>query len=287
MNGLKYVRIRCNLSVNELANDLGVSRQALYAWESGKKEIPEARKKQLADYFGVDIQYLGDITEEEKNDLVKKAMFSYLRNGKERYRYKPQEGQQNLKDVPIYFFEDHDMRRDDELELTQKKRRTTLQRIDAIMESPYESIESKLLSIERGCHIYDMISDFMEYCMQMKCFLKIPFYFELTNIFSAMCLAYGLKDEKDLPCDDSVEPHWGKDQAWILELSKQFKKHWEEERDYQETYHEYINKKIRDQNATKSQEKVCIEKQIADAEACYQKHLEKGEKVGMAIIDEN
>lgn len=275
MIGLKYIRIRCNLSCNELANDLGITRQSLYAWENGKKKIPEARKEQLADYFGVNPQYLGEITETEKNDLVKKAMFCHMRNGKERYRYKPKEGLQNLKGVPIYYFGDQDIRQDEELELAQKKRQHTLQRIDAIMESPYESIASKLLSINRGCHVYDMISDFMERFMQMNYFLKMPFYFELTNILSAMCLAYGLKEESELLSNESVELHRGEDQAWILELSKQLKKHWEEERSYQENYHKYINKKINEQNATKPHEEVRIEKQIAATEEGYQKHLEE------------
>lgn len=44
MNGLKYIRIRCNLSLNELADAIGVTRQALSAWENGKQSIPEQRK---------------------------------------------------------------------------------------------------------------------------------------------------------------------------------------------------------------------------------------------------
>ena len=30
MNGLRYIRTRCNLSLNELAEFIGVTRQALY-----------------------------------------------------------------------------------------------------------------------------------------------------------------------------------------------------------------------------------------------------------------
>ena len=44
MNGLKYIRTRCNLSLSELADMIGVSRQALSSWENGKKDIPEQRR---------------------------------------------------------------------------------------------------------------------------------------------------------------------------------------------------------------------------------------------------
>ena len=52
MNGLRYIRTRCNLSLNELAEFIGVTRQALSSWENGKKEIPEQRLEQLADFSG-------------------------------------------------------------------------------------------------------------------------------------------------------------------------------------------------------------------------------------------
>lgn len=51
MNGLKYIRTRCNLSLNDLAETIGVSRQALSAWENEKKDIPEQRKQQLSEFF--------------------------------------------------------------------------------------------------------------------------------------------------------------------------------------------------------------------------------------------
>lgn len=51
MNGLRYIRKQCNFSLSQLAERLEVSRQIISAWENGKKEIPEMRKKQLADFL--------------------------------------------------------------------------------------------------------------------------------------------------------------------------------------------------------------------------------------------
>ena len=63
MNGLKYIRTQCNFSLSELAERLDVSRQIISAWENGKKEIPEARKEQLAEFFGIDKCFFDEITE--------------------------------------------------------------------------------------------------------------------------------------------------------------------------------------------------------------------------------
>ena len=54
MNGLKFIRIQCNLSLSNMATTLGVSRQIISAWENGKKELPQERAEQLSRYFGVD-----------------------------------------------------------------------------------------------------------------------------------------------------------------------------------------------------------------------------------------
>ena len=82
MNGLKYIRTRCNLSLSELARFIGVTRQALSSWENGRKEIPEQRKEQLACFFGIDKEYFGEISEKEKNTCLRKQCFDTIITGK-------------------------------------------------------------------------------------------------------------------------------------------------------------------------------------------------------------
>ena len=43
-------------------------------WENGKKEIPYKRKQQLSQFFGIEEGFFGEITEEEKQVLLDKAM---------------------------------------------------------------------------------------------------------------------------------------------------------------------------------------------------------------------
>lgn len=40
MNGLSFIRLRCNLSQGQLAEKLGVTRQAIHLWEN-RRELGE------------------------------------------------------------------------------------------------------------------------------------------------------------------------------------------------------------------------------------------------------
>ena len=80
MNGLKYIRSKIiNETMDELAAQLGVSKQAVYLWESGRKPIPQKRLKQLVDLSGIPGNYflIAELTERDqleirKNYLIKK-----------------------------------------------------------------------------------------------------------------------------------------------------------------------------------------------------------------------
>ncbi len=69
MNGLKAAREQCKMTIQEVADKLGVSKQIVSAWEKGKKVIPDARKKQLSELFGIPESRLGEISEEEVKEL--------------------------------------------------------------------------------------------------------------------------------------------------------------------------------------------------------------------------
>ncbi|MCR5673784.1 MAG: helix-turn-helix transcriptional regulator [Lachnospiraceae bacterium] len=74
MNGLKLIRTRCDYTIMDVAKKLGVSKQAVSAWENGKKEIPEARKRQLAAVFGLDESFF--ITDRSEDERVQKLSCS-------------------------------------------------------------------------------------------------------------------------------------------------------------------------------------------------------------------
>ncbi len=85
MNGLKAVRKQCNMTIQELADKLCVSKQIVSAWENGVKEIPATRKLQLSQLFGLDIDSFGEVNEKEANSFAQKATkrLGYLSDDKE------------------------------------------------------------------------------------------------------------------------------------------------------------------------------------------------------------
>ena len=51
MNGLKYIRTKCNYSQRALAEVMGVSRQAINMWENSKKLPSKERKEDSMQYI--------------------------------------------------------------------------------------------------------------------------------------------------------------------------------------------------------------------------------------------
>ena len=73
------------MSLNELADILDVSRQQVSAWENGVKTISQKRLRQLSEYFGVDEKFFLDISEDDKEFIVSKALYRRQDNEKEVY----------------------------------------------------------------------------------------------------------------------------------------------------------------------------------------------------------
>lgn len=74
MNGLKYIRSQIiKKTMDELALQLDVSKQAVYTWESGRKNIPEMRLKQLSVLSGIPEKYfrIEELSERDKLEIRK------------------------------------------------------------------------------------------------------------------------------------------------------------------------------------------------------------------------
>lgn len=232
MNGLKYIRNRCNLSLNDLASALGVTRQALSLWETEKKPIPPQRKKQLADFFGIDENYFGCITENEKKELLEKAMFRYVENGKETYRYKPKNA--SLTGEVICFPGDTDVTLDEQYVATQKRRQTTLEKSDEIIRY-YDKggdIQSQIACLNRGCNIYDSVNTLMDKILVQKATHRMAYYLEIYHVLEALLLAHDLETQTDILQKNHIYSgtiYDGSD--YILALARQFRAHWQAQAD--------------------------------------------------------
>jgi transcriptional regulator with XRE-family HTH domain len=58
MIGLEYFRRRNNMSITDLGNQIGVSRQIVSKWEKKEKSIPTDRVREFAKLFQVNELYI-------------------------------------------------------------------------------------------------------------------------------------------------------------------------------------------------------------------------------------
>ena len=88
-NRIKELRAEKNISQAQLAHEIGMTGQAVYNYELGKREPKLATWVKLADYFGVSVGYLQGIEErleltseleqQSKHDAIWKGMAKTLR----------------------------------------------------------------------------------------------------------------------------------------------------------------------------------------------------------------
>lgn len=228
MNGLKYIRNRCNLSLNELAEAIGVTRQALSSWETEKKPIPDQRKKQLSIYFGIDEDYFGEISEEKKKDLLEKAMFRYVDNGKESYRYKPH-NKDSLQGECICFPGDSTCTLDEKFVAAQKRKQTTLEKADEIIRY-YDKggdITSQITNYNRGCNIYDSINILMDGMQQQSIINRMMYYQEIYSVIEALLLVHGYKNKQEIEEEYLPMKNTSYDETrYIFSLANIITEHW-------------------------------------------------------------
>ncbi|WP_312045105.1 helix-turn-helix domain-containing protein [Anaerotignum sp.] len=70
MIGLEFVRKQNNLTMNELAKYLNVSKQTISKWIRMEKKIPQDRLRQLSEKLHVPMDYLNKELEEEDKVMI-------------------------------------------------------------------------------------------------------------------------------------------------------------------------------------------------------------------------
>lgn len=53
---LRAARVNAEMSQDEVAKEMGVSRATIHNWEVGKKPIKEYQKKQFADLYKINLE---------------------------------------------------------------------------------------------------------------------------------------------------------------------------------------------------------------------------------------
>ncbi len=247
MNGLKFIRIRCNLSVSEIADILGVSRQLVSAWENGRKNISEKRRKQLSEYLGIDESFFGEIDEKQKTHIVEKAMFKHNYHGKEIFKFKPEEGVDDISKIMVYFKDETEISLSDAYDAAERIKENTVDRIDNfIHKNKGEHMESEIMRITNYTKIYGEFTDLLESIDEQKLYLKVPYRFEIIDVLDAMRVAFGLIDEETVRGYHESEYRVGMDREYIFELAAMIKNHWMQMNNYHEEHRKRMRKHVAD-----------------------------------------
>ncbi len=195
-----------------------------------KKSIPPQRLEQLSEYFGIEKEYLGNLSESDKQHLLEKAMFRYFDGEKETYLYRLKSDAQTPS-TTICFPGDRENSLDERYIHTQRKMKQVLEKSSEIIRY-YDkggTIQGQISCINRGCRIYDTINTIMDEMPKQKVQNRMLYFHEIDSILLALSLAFGLTSEEEILNDTfcSTNESLYDNNEWIFSLSKIFKEHWD------------------------------------------------------------
>lgn len=199
MNGLKYIRMQCNLSLNNVACALDVSRQSVSAWENGKKAIPSERKEQLSNYFGIDKKYFGEIDEIQKKEILETEMYRWKLDGNEFFLFRPDEDSQSyMKGLCTYERKERNTLLSDELKAKKDLQKEMMERIEQQIEGmSWYTLNDQITSINRGVRYYNCCAKNYKIIYEQPVSHKMSYYYRALEVIDALLLAFGGEVEEN------------------------------------------------------------------------------------------
>lgn len=201
MNGLKLIRTQCNISLSGLAEILGVTRQIISVWEHGKKEIPETRLEQLSEYFGIEPEFFGEITDEQKETILDKPMYIWGDDENGYYLYR-----RDSRNRMIHFANrERKFLPSEEFRQCKSIQKELITNINQQINGPIQRhIGEQMAATKRGIKYYDYCFENMSLAFSKKPDKKMSYYRRLIEILMATTIAFGgdceLPEEKDSYC---------------------------------------------------------------------------------------
>ena len=227
MNGLKFIRTRCNISLSELASVLSVSRQQISTWENGVKPISQNRLSQLSKYFGVDEKYFLNISEEDKEYIVSKALYRRQDNEKEVYCFIKQGEMKDDFKYRSFSYPNFEESLDEQMIHAKKKKKETMEGILEAMGyfGKPDKIVEDVSAIDRGCKVYDALTKYLRQMPNEKPGTTILYYNMARNVLFSLLIANGLmsKEELQKEFEHNIGSKLYDDIEWIYEQADIFK----------------------------------------------------------------
>lgn len=228
MNGLSFIRRRCNLSQGQLAQMLGVTRQAINLWENRREPLPEARLRQLSDFFGLEPELFGEISEMQQNELLHRVCFLYRDADGHDYclfRENPE------KPIGFLLSEKAGMPLTQDEQMILDKRELE-EMLDTLRQSVYPKDRSKwtaadsIVAMNRMRNILSSLVEALVAIQRQPRERKMDCFYLLMQVELALALALGGIEADDLPKGDTLP---ALDSAYITALAAQFQSRLEEQ----------------------------------------------------------
>ncbi len=226
MNGLKYIRTRCNYSQRALAEVLGVSRQAVNMWENSKKIPSKERKEDLCLIFGIDNpEYLGELTDELQQELKELPIYKVPFDGdSERFAFKPIKSEDlryKCKHLMIYC--DEQLSLDEQCTLKRSDLKMLLDDINNYaIEGNTKNSFNNLSGMNRALQIFGRTLDAAQEARNKHPEYVMVYFHTILAILDAMNISFGTVDENDVLNQNIIEESkkWYDYRAFSVELSK-------------------------------------------------------------------
>lgn len=228
MNGLSFIRRRCNLSQGQLAQMLGVTRQAINLWENRREPLPEVRLRQLSDFFGLEPELFGEISEAQQDELLRQVCFLYRdADGHDYYLFRKNP------EKPIGFL----LSEKAGMPLTQDEqmildKRELEEMLDAIRRSVYPkdrprwTAADSIVAMNRMRNILGGLVEALEAIQRQPRERKMDCFYLLMQVELALALALGGIETEDLPNGNTLP---ALDSAYITALAAQFQSQLDEQ----------------------------------------------------------
>lgn len=112
-----------------------------------------------------------------------------------------------------------------------------------------------------------MINSLMQKMRETNIYYKMLFYWELINVWKAMLVAYDLLDESEIRIkEDEYDMSCPEDGAWVLDMAKYIRAHWDRTVSLHQAHYEAVKKMISEEEQNLEEEELSVPEQILRAE---------------------
>ncbi len=234
MNGIKCIRERCNISMSELADRIGVTRQTISLWEKGTRRPSLATRNRLCEFFGLPARFFSEITEQDLGEIDEMKIYRHKTETSEFFTFRPLGNEQP---EPYLALKHLHKWNDAKYAGTMKRCRKVLDDIESSFHFDNDAdstLEARIAKASISCTHIEKFMEVLSVIDKTKAergtYLGVPIRFEIWAVIDAMMIAFGLYTEEELYQKypyDFLSEHVNVDKDYLHTLAEQIKAHWD------------------------------------------------------------